>query len=115
MNKKLSSGQRGTEKFIKGRKAGKDLPALNALADRISIDDIHKAVESAYHDDPVLERNIQIYMAKSYTGKRLREIGDAFGIGEAAVSQVCRRLSARIDKDKKLKKSISNIRKRLKL
>ncbi|MBN2536044.1 MAG: transposase [Spirochaetales bacterium] len=103
------------EKYLKGRKSGKYLPALNVLADSVSIDDIHKAVESTYSDDPGLGRNIKIYLARSYTGKRLREIGDAFGIGDTAVSQVCRRLSARIDKGKNLKKIISNIRKRLKL
>ena len=66
------------EKYISGKKSDNDIPALKKLADRVSIDDIHKAVESTYSDDPGLGRNIKIYLAKSYTGKRLREIGDAF-------------------------------------
>ena len=97
------------EKYLKDKKGYKDLPAMNALADRISTDDIHKAVESACSDDTVLERNIKIYLTKRYTGKRLREIGDTFGIGDAAVSQVCRRLAQRMEKDKKLKKSIEGV------
>ena len=64
------------ENYISGKKSDNDIPALKKLADRVSIDDIHKAVESTYSGDPGLGRNIKIYLAKSYTGKRLREIGD---------------------------------------
>ena len=101
------------EKFLSGKKADKNVPAINALTDRVSADNIRKEVENSFRDDPVLERNMKIYLTKKFTGKRLKEIGDAFGIGEAAVSQVCRRLAIKIDKDKMLKKSIEGITKRL--
>ncbi|MCP4296073.1 MAG: hypothetical protein GY786_10735 [Proteobacteria bacterium] len=36
--------------------------------------------------------------------KRLKEFGLHFGIGESGVSQTCRRVAQKIEKDKKLKK-----------
>ena len=101
------------EKYLSGKKTHKDVPALNALTDRVSTDDIYKEVENTCNDDPVLKRNIKIYLAKRHTGKRLKEIGNDFGIGEAGVSQVCRRMAKRIQKDKKLEKNIDAVRKSL--
>ncbi len=101
------------EKYLSGKKADKEVPALLAITERVSVKNIDEVVESTFSDDPVLQRNLKIYLAKRFTGTKLKEIGNEFGIGESAVSQVCRRLSARIDEDKKLKKEISGIIKRL--
>ena len=103
------------EKYLSGENADKEIPALRALADRVSAEDLYMEAEKTFSDDPVMERNIRIYLAKRYTEKRLKEIGDEFGIGESAVSQVCRRLSARIEKDRRLKKGLAGIIKRLRL
>jgi hypothetical protein len=46
-----------------------------------------------------------------YTGKKLKEIGLQFGIGESGVSQSCRRVAQKIEKDKKLKKKIDRLEK----
>jgi chromosomal replication initiation ATPase DnaA len=62
-----------------------------------------------------MSRNIKIYLCKRYTGMRLREIGTYYNIGESGVSQVCRRMSQIIEKDKKLKRKIDRIIKRLNL
>jgi hypothetical protein len=40
--------------------------------------------------------------AFTHTGKKLKEIGLQFGIGESGVSQSCRRVAQKIEKDKKL-------------
>jgi putative transposase len=67
----------------------KEIPALWVLSERASIDDIEKEVENNFSDDSALAGNIKIYLTKRYTGKRLKEIGDLFGIGETGVSQSC--------------------------
>ena len=101
------------EKYLSGKKADKEIPALRELAERVSVDDIEKEVEDNISGDPVLARKIKIYLTKKYTGKRLKEIGGQYGIGETGVSQSCRRLLQRIEKDKKLEQTIKKIVKRL--
>jgi len=39
--------------------------------------------------------------------KKLKEIDKHFGVGESGISQICRRVTQKIEKDKKLKKNIS--------
>ena len=60
----------------------------------------------------------RLYSRASGTGKnleKLKDIGKHFGIGESGVSQACRRVSHKIDRDKKLKRKIGNIEKKMKL
>ena len=103
------------EKYLSGKETDNDIPAFRELEERISVDDIYREVDSAFSDDTVLIRNIKIYLAKRYSGKRLKEIGDEFGIGQSGVSQTCRRLSQRIDSDIKLESKLQKIIKKLNL
>jgi hypothetical protein len=54
----------------------------------------------------ILARNLRIYLCQRYTGKKLKESVLYFGIGEFGVSQACRRLARKIEKDKKLQKRL---------
>lgn len=103
------------DNYLSGKKVDREIPALRELAKEVSLDEIDKEVENNFSADPVLARKIKIYLIKRYTGKRLKEIGDQFGIGETGISQSCRRISQRIEKDKKLEKKIKKIVKRLNL
>ena len=85
------------------------------LEEKVSVDDIYIEVDGVFSDDPVLTRNIKIYLAKRYSGKRLKEIGKEFGIGESGVSQTSRRLSQRIKKDNSINKNVDGIIKKLNL
>jgi chromosomal replication initiation ATPase DnaA len=49
------------------------------------------------------------------TGNKLKEIGLHFGIEESGVSQACRRVAQKIEKDKKLKKKIVRLEKQINL
>ncbi|CAB1079192.1 hypothetical protein D1AOALGA4SA_6907 [Olavius algarvensis Delta 1 endosymbiont] len=40
-----------------------------------------------------------MYHCQKYTGKKLKEIGKQFGIGEPGVSQSCRRVAQKIEYD----------------
>ncbi len=59
--------------------------------------------------------NVKMYLCQRYTGKKLKEIGQHFGIGESGVSQACRRVAQKIAKDKKLKKKIVRLEKQINL
>ena len=103
------------ERFIKGKKANRDLPALKALCSKPSIEEIIKAVESAFIQQPALVNNVSLYLCHRHTGSQLKKIGRHFNIGESAVSQASRRISIKIKRDKKLKKQIKRIENKLKL
>jgi hypothetical protein len=49
----------------------------------------------------------------THTGKKLKEIGLQFGIVESGVSQSCKRVAQKIEKDKKLKKKIGRLEKQI--
>lgn len=44
-----------------------------------------------------------IYLCHKYSGAKLKEIGEQFGIGESAVSQASRRFAQELGRDKKLR------------
>ena len=99
--------------YLAGKKPDKDLPALKELSEKPSVGDILDEVESVYDEDHALARNIKLYLCQRYTGEKLKDIGKHFGIGESGVSQACRRVAQRIDRDKKLKRKIGKIEKKL--
>jgi len=75
------------DRYLSGKKADKDVPALKELSKKISMSDIFNQVESAFEKDKTLARNIKLYLCQTYTGVKLKDIGRHFGIGESGVSQ----------------------------
>jgi putative transposase len=103
------------DRFIEGKKASRDLPALNSLASKPAIADIIKAVASEFTQQPAMIKNVSIYICHHYTGSRLKQIGRHFNIGESAVSHASRRMGIKIGKDKKLARHIKRIENMFKL
>jgi len=64
--------------------------------------DIVDAVECEFAKEQKSARNIKLYLCQRYSGKKLKDIGNHFGIGESGVSQASRHIGQRIDSDKKL-------------
>ncbi len=93
--------------------ASKDLP--NGYTEILSLQDIFEEVELVITKDKVLARNVKMYLCQRYTGKKLKEIGLHFGIGESGVSQAYRRVAQKIEKDKKLKNKIVRLEKQINL
>ncbi len=58
---------------------------------------------------------VKMYLCQRYSGQKLKGIGLHFGIGESGVSQACRRVAQKIEKDKKLKKKIVKLEKQIDL
>ena len=103
------------DRYLKDKKPDKDLPALKELSKKASMSDIFDEVESVFEKDQALARNVKLYFCQRYTAKKLKDIGKHFGIGESGVSQACRRFAHKIDRDKKLKRKIGKIEKKLKM
>ena len=58
-------------------------------------------------------RNVEIYLCRKLTSEKLKSIGSHFGISDAAVSQVCKRLDKKLEDDRRLRIQVSNIKKRI--
>ncbi len=101
------------DNFLSAKRPDKELPALKDLVKKTSIQDIFEEVELVFTKDKVLARNVKMYLCQRYTGKKLKEIGLHFGIGESGVSQACRRIAQKIEKDEKLKKRIVRLEKQI--
>jgi REP element-mobilizing transposase RayT len=103
------------KRFIDGKKANRDLPAIRALSSKPTIKGIIKEVESAFNQQPAQVKNVSLYLCHRHTASGLKQIGQHFNIGESAVSQASRRFGLKIKQDKKLIKKIIRIENRLNL
>ena len=103
------------DKFLSGKKPDKEIPALKDLVPKISMQDIFDEVESVFRKEKGLSRNVKMYLCQKYTGETLKDISIHFCIGESGVSQANRRVTQKIEKDKKLKRKIDKIEKKIKL
>ena len=101
------------DNFLKGTKADKNIPELSAFADRVKMDDIFNAVESEFGKEGAMCRNVKIYLSQRLPDEKLKDIGRRFGIGESGVSQACKRIKAKMKKDKKLAKIIAKVEDKL--
>jgi putative transposase len=97
------------EKHLEGKKRDRDLPDLKYFHERTGVEDIIKQTENNFDGDSALLKRVQIYLCHRYSGKRLKEIGDHFGIGVSGVSQASRRVTIQLDGDKRLKKKINKL------
>jgi hypothetical protein len=98
------------QNYLQSIKPDRDLPALRSLSEKPEIEDIIRAAESIFAKQPRLARNIALFLCHRCSGKTLKCIGKHFGVGESAVSQSSRRTATIIEKDKKLKRQIQNVK-----
>jgi len=77
------------------------------------VGEILAAVESTLGAEKGLNRKIAIHLCHRYSGAKLREIGERFGIGESAVSQESRRLLGRLAGDESLRERVEKVRQKL--
>jgi len=103
------------DNFLSDKKPDKSLPALKELVKKASVQDIFDEVESVLGKQPTVARNVKMFLCQKCTGEKLKDIGIHFGIGESGVSQGNRRFADKIKKDKKLKRKIVKIERKLNL
>jgi hypothetical protein len=101
------------ERYLNVKEKDRDLPALRELAVPPNINEIYNIVISETNDNPFLIRNCTLYLSRNHSEKTLKEIGNFFGISEAAVSQANYRFCYRLAKDRQLRIKINRLKKRL--
>jgi REP element-mobilizing transposase RayT len=101
------------DRLLKDQKPDRDLPALRNLSTSTSLDDIEEAVDSEFPSDKKLARQVKLYICHRYSGRKLKEIGDRFGIGLSGVTQASNRIYLKAEKDKKIDKILKRIEKNI--
>lgn len=101
--------------FLKNRQPDRDLPTLRDLSRQPGLSQIERAVESVLQSDKKSARQVKLHMCHRYSGMKLREIGKRFGIGESGVTQASRRISMKVEKDKRLREIVKMIETRISL
>ena len=85
-------------------RSDRDMPAVRVL-NRPRVDEIIKIVAKVI-DDQALAKKVCIYFCHRHSGARLREIGEQFGLNDAAVTQASRRMRVAYENDETLRKLI---------
>jgi len=100
-------------RYLKNRTVERDVPALRELTKGPSMGEVEVKVKEVFGDESTMAKKVMLYLCHRYSGMRLKEIGDYFGIGESAVAQSSYRFQLMLDKDTNLKRKIEQIRKNL--
>jgi hypothetical protein len=98
-----------SERHLGEKWAERSVPAVKELAIRPSMDDIIKKIKTELGEKDKFIRTLSIYCCQKYSGAKLKEIGERFGISDAAVSQTSRRLILKAEEDQQLKKMIGRV------
>jgi len=103
------------ERYFRDKKLDRGLPELREMIDRPDLDILDKIVDSEMQSNEKLARQIKLYFSHSYSGRKLREIGERFGVSDSGVTQASRRIHDKQKTDKKLEKLIMKVAKKLKM
>ncbi len=90
----------------------RNVPAVKSLS-RPTLEEMITAIGRELGEQGSLTRNVSIYFCHRYSGARLREIGERFGLSDAAVSQASRRVRVASEKDATVRSLLERMGKKL--
>lgn len=97
------------EEHVSKKAEDPNVPDLKKFSKKPTIEQIRGVVEKELSGEPKMSRKVQLYLCQNYTGLKLQEIGNKFGIGESGVAQAGRRTAAEIKEDKILERKVKKI------
>ncbi len=103
------------EKYLEGRDSERDIPALRELTPKPDILMIKGAAEESFSKDGRLARAAGIYLCHRFSGAKLQDIGDLYGISQSGVTQASRRFEEAMKMDRSLEKRVLGIARKSKL
>jgi hypothetical protein len=98
-----------TDRYLSDKQMDRDLPALRTLSKRPPLDAIVQTVKSIVGDQARLAEKVSIYLCHKYSGAKLKEIGERFGIGQSSVTQASRRFARQMVTDATLRKLVAHL------
>lgn len=101
-----------SQQHLKEKEADRNMPAVRIMT-RPSMDGILNTVEKLIGKDDPLSRKVCIYFCHRYSGARLREIGERFGMSDAAITQASRRIKIASESNVALRKLLERVEDRM--
>ncbi|KAB0672194.1 hypothetical protein F6V30_06415 [Oryzomonas sagensis] len=102
------------EKITAAHLAGKDVdrsvPEIRRLKASPEPAEIIEAAAAIIGENTKLARQVGMYLCHKYSGKKLRKIGEQFGVGETAISEAHRLLARKMEVDKKLSEDVERVK-----
>jgi putative transposase len=98
------------EKHVGHLNADRSVPAVKQLSGQLTIEEIIETVKRGTGEEGGLWRKISIHLCHRYSGLKLKEIGEKFGVSDAAVSVTSKRLLAQATKDGKTRDALEAAR-----
>lgn len=86
------------------------IPGIRQFKSNPELEEILKAVSEVMGENEKLGRQVGMYFCHKYSGKKLREIGNLFRVGETAIAEARRLLSRKIGADKLLSGEVERIK-----
>jgi chromosomal replication initiation ATPase DnaA len=70
-------------------------------------------VEGWFGEDRATARRVGLYLCHQYSGRKLKEIGAAFGVTESAVTQASRRVAEALKGNESLRTRVGELEREL--
>jgi len=99
-----------TSEHLSDRGVDRAVPGIRQFKSNPEPEEILKAVAVVMGENEKLARQMGMYLCHKYSGKKLREIGILFGVGETAIAEARRLLSRKLEKDKQLCKEVEKVK-----
>ncbi len=93
------------------RKQDRDLPALRVLSSKPTLQEIAQVVRDTFPENEGLAKKAGIFLCHRFSGMKLKEIGEMFGMTESGITRASKRFEQEIEHDKGLKNFIREINK----
>jgi len=100
-------------KHVRNIDADRNVPAVKQLTGKLTVEEVVEAVQRATGGEGGLLRKLSIHLCHRYSGMKLKEIGEKFGVSDAAVSVTSKRLFAQASKDVKTRAALEAAKKLL--
>jgi len=104
-----------TATYLAAREVDRAVPEIRQYKVFPEPEEIQKAASSVMEENEKLARQVAMYLCHKYSGKKLREIGNLFGVGETAIAESRRLLTRKLDQNKKLCEKVEKVKAMLKI
>lgn len=91
-----------TTEHLAEKEIDRAVPDIRQFKSNPELEEILKAVAAIMGGNEKLARQVGMYLCHKCSGKKLREIGNLFGVGETAIAEARRLLSRKMETDRQL-------------
>lgn len=104
-----------TSEHLAEKQVDRAVPGIRQFKTSPEPEYILKAVAAVMGGNEKLARQVGMYLCHKYSGKKLRDIGNLFGVGETAIAEARRLLSRKMEVDKQLCGEVEKVKANLRI